>query len=103
MTIRPVDLNGMIQRSDDVGLIKKQEDAKPLHDQQNIQIQVDKREDELAHVVLEAENTTELFNDSDAKDESKNKYTQNAAVKKKTKKQDKVVKKSFSGGFDIKI
>ena len=46
MTIRPVVLGGMIQRTDDVGQIKHQQDAKPMMDQQNIQLQVDKREDE---------------------------------------------------------
>ena len=49
MTIRPIDLNGMIQRADDVSILKKQEDSKAMHDQQNIQMQVNKREDELAH------------------------------------------------------
>ena len=53
MTIRPVVLGGMIQRTDDVGQIKHQQDAKPMMDQQNIQMQVNKREDHLAHKVQE--------------------------------------------------
>ena len=32
MSIRPVDLNGMVQRSQDVGTLKQQEDAKPMVD-----------------------------------------------------------------------
>ena len=40
MTIKPVVLGGMIQRADDIGMIKHQQDAKPMMDQQNIQMQV---------------------------------------------------------------
>ena len=61
MGIRPVELNGMIQRMDDVGMIKKHEDAKPFLDQQNIQMQVNKREDNLAHTVLHPDNTSNLM------------------------------------------
>ena len=40
MTIRPIDLKGMIQRADDVSILKKQEDSNAMHDQQNIQMQL---------------------------------------------------------------
>ena len=102
MGIRPVELNGMIQRMDDVGMIKKHEDAKPFLDQQNIQMQVNKREDNLAHTVLHPDNTSNLKNDSDAKGESRGTYYKSAG-KKKQKKQEKVIKKEVTGRFDIKI
>ena len=47
MTIRPVVLNGMIQRTQDIGNIKQQEDNKPVVQQQNISIQHEKKEDQL--------------------------------------------------------
>ena len=103
MAIGPIELNGMIQRMDDVGVIKKQEDIKPMLDQQNIQVQVDKREDELAHVVLDTQKTANLENDSDAKEEVKGVYIRKLTKKRKEKKQDKVIKKNISGNFDIKI
>ena len=56
MTIRPVDLNGMIQRTQDIGNIKHQEDAKPLVDQQNIQSTVVKEENKLAKQVNHSDN-----------------------------------------------
>ena len=55
MTIRPVVLNGMIQRTQDLGNIKQQEDNKPVVQQQNISIQHEKREDQLAHQVQQTE------------------------------------------------
>lgn len=38
MTIRPVDF-ATIQRTDDVGMMKHQQDAKPVVEQQNIQVE----------------------------------------------------------------
>ena len=102
MTVRPVDLNGMIQRMDDVGVIKKHEDSKPLLDQQNIQVQVNKREDNLSHTIVNADGTSNLKNDSDARNGSRGSYSGNFSKKKK-KKQDKVIKKEETGRFDIKI
>lgn len=65
MTIRPVDFNGMIQRTDDVAQLKHQEDAKPIQHQQNIQVQVDKREDTLAHHVSDANETAKTNSESE--------------------------------------
>ena len=103
MGIRPVELNGMIQRMDDVGMIKKHEDAKPFLDQQNIQMQVNKREDNLAHTVLHPDNTSNLKNDSDAKDEGKNKYLNQRKDNKKHVGTDRVIPKRSQGSFDISI
>ena len=44
MSIRPVDMNGVIQRTQDVGTLKQQQDMKPMVDQQNIQIEVQREE-----------------------------------------------------------
>lgn len=104
MSIRPVDLGGMIQRTDDVGLIKHREDEKPMTDQQNIQVRVDKREDNLAHQVQQTNNTEEAKNQADAKDEGRNQYKKRDHGKKTQKKKDaSVTKKDSSGGFDIRI
>ena len=105
MTIRPVDFNGMIQRTDDIGYLKHNEDTKPVMDQQNIQVQVDKREDELFHSVQEPSSSDQTKNDQDAKEGSKNSYFFNGSSKKRRKSESdgKVTKKNQSGGFDIKI
>lgn len=44
MSIRPVDMNGVIQRTQDVGTLKQQQDMKPMVDQQNIQMEVQREE-----------------------------------------------------------
>ncbi len=105
MTIRPVDLNGMIQRTDDIGYLKHNEDTKPVMDQQNIQVQVDKREDELFHAVQDSSASDRTKNDQDAKEGSKNSYFFNGTKRKKKKagSDGTVTKKNASGGFDIKI
>ena len=38
MSIRPVDLSGMIQRTQDIGNIKHAEDSRPVADQYNIEV-----------------------------------------------------------------
>ena len=104
MLIRPIDLNGMLQRTDDVGVIKRQEDAKPLVDQQNIQSQVVQKQELLLHQVQTANSSNKTKNDADAKNEGKGSYYF-SEKKKKEKKQSigKVVNKKDIGGFDIKI
>ena len=104
MTIRPVDFNGMIQRTDDVAQLKHQEDAKPIQHQQNIQVQVDKREDTLAHHVSDANETVKTNTESEG---SGNQYFGDGGrfrkKKKKPTEKDQVIKKNSVGTFDIKI
>lgn len=103
MTIRPVDLNGMIQRTDDIGYLKHNADTKPIMDQQNIQVQVDKREDELFHEVQDPNSSNQTKNNQDAKEEGNNQYFLKGHKKKKKEKDGVVVKKSATGGFDVKV
>ena len=44
MSIRPVDLSGMIQRTQDIGNIKHAEDSRPVADQYNIEVRQEKQE-----------------------------------------------------------
>ena len=106
MAIAPIN-NAVIQRTDDVGQIRRHEDAKPMLDQQNIQTQVDRREDVLRHQVIGADESERAKNDADARDEGKGKYqSRRGSVRKKGKDADKpgcMVKKKSTGGFDIKV
>ena len=106
MTIRPVDLNGMIQRTDDVGYIKHNEDLKPDVDQQNIQLQVSKKEEELTHHVTEADKGSKTTTEHDAKNEGKNTYFGDGGIGRKKKKNESTVtvtRKNEGGSFDITI
>lgn len=105
MSIRPVDFNGMLQRTDDVGVIKHHEDAKPVVDQQNIQVQISQNQDSLMHQVQNASESSKMQNDADAKEEGRGTYFASDKKKKIVKKQPdgKVINKKDIGGFDIKI
>lgn len=103
MAIRPVDFGGMIQRTDDIAALKKHEDTKPLVDQQNIQMQVNKRDKEMQHKVIKSDESNEANNNQDAKDEGKGQYFITKKYVKKNKKSDKVLKENNSSTFDMMI
>lgn len=102
MSIRPIDFNGMLQRTEDVAILKKNEDMKPILDQQNIQMQVQKNEQNNSSVVIEINKEEQLSNQADAKEEGRGPKYQ-ASNKKKKKENDVVKKKEPSGHFDITI
>lgn len=105
MSIRPVEFNGMLQRTDDVGTMKQQQEHKPLVDQQNIQVQLAKQEANASQQVVTANQSEKLNNQTDARKEGKGQYQ--ASDKKKKKREmpseGKVVKKNAFHSFDIKI
>lgn len=105
MSIRPIDFNGMIQRTEDVGTLKHHEDSKPQVDQQNIQVQVERNEDAARHQVSAKDDSSGTENQADARDEGKGMYYFSNGKKKQEEKKapDRVVKKSMGGSFDIKI
>jgi hypothetical protein len=105
MSIRPVDFNGMLQRADDVGVIKHQQDSKPLVDQQNIQSEFAKTQEAMLRQVAGTKAQERMENHADAKDEGNGLYYSSDKRKKKEKKEepDKVKEKTKSGGFDVKI
>ena len=104
MTIRPVDLNGVVQRSQDISAIKQNEDAKPVVDQQNIQAQFAHKGEHKLKQVVHADDSDEPEYRYDAKEKGNSGYEQNQKKKKKQQKPDGQVKvKGMSGGFDIRI
>lgn len=105
MTIRPIDFNGMIQRSQDVGSIKQHEDTRPVVEQQNIQSNFVKDETKLAKQVNHADNADQEEYRYDAKEKGNSSYQESSGKQKKKKEQetDRVIVKNKSAGFDIKI
>lgn len=107
MAINPINY-AMVQRANDVGIVKHNEDARATINQQNIQVQVEKREDVLRHQVINKAKNEQAKNDADARDEGKNKYSRRAGKKNGKKDEasgdgDRVVRKQGAGGFDISI
>ncbi len=104
MSVRPVDFNGMIQRIQDVSTLKQNEDNKPVMQQQNIQTQFSKETIHHMQQVNHADDAEEHEKRYDAKEKGSNEYVKQQQKKKKEKKKEgKVVLKSVSSGFDIKI
>lgn len=103
MTIRPVDF-ATIQRTDDVGMLKHQQDNKPVMDQQAIQVEITKQEQTSPSQVREANDTSNDGEGFDAREKGKNKYSRQKGKKQKKQEDGKVIVKSAEkGGFDIKI
>ena len=55
MSIRPVDFNGMIQRTQDVSTLKQNEDNRPVVEQQTIFSQEMKKVEQNLHQVVHAQ------------------------------------------------
>lgn len=108
MSIRPVDFNGMIQRTQDVGNLKQNEDSKPIVQQQNIEIKQEKQEDSRAHKVQDTEEKENFSFRYDAKEKGSNQYSRDEKKKKKIQKgmeeEDGIVRpKERKCRFDMKI
>lgn len=107
MSITPLGLNAAFGRTNDMGIIKQNEDNKPVVEQQSIQTQQVKQEHELTHRIAKSE---EKNNDNfryDAKEKGNGSYQEQKQKKKKepdrTESAGKVILKGHPGGFDIKI
>ena len=105
MSIRPVDIGGMMQRSEDIGILKHQQDSRPAVEQQNAQSQMTKRTEELRHQVMSPENSNKPDTHADAREKGKNEYffRKGNGNKKKEEADGRVVKKHSDGGFDVKV
>ena len=96
MSIRPVDFNGMIQRTQDVSTLKQNEDNRPVVEQQTIFSQEMKKVEQNLHQVVHAREKENAGYRYDAKEEQKKKD-------KKQQKADNVYLKGQTSGFDIKV
>ena len=92
MSIRPVDFNGMIQRTQDVSTLKQNEDNRPVVEQQTIFSQEMKKVEQNLHRY-------------DAKEKGNGHYEKEERKKKDKKQQkaDNVYLKGQTSGFDIKV
>lgn len=101
--IRPVDLNGMVQRTNDISTMKQNEDAKPMVDQGNIQQTVHKHTEHITHEVANKDNADREQNHFDAKEKGRNEYVRIGKKQKKHRAEDKMTVREEVKGFDIKI
>lgn len=105
MSIRPVDFNGMIQRTQDVSTLKQNEDNRPVVEQQMIFSEELKKTEEKLHQVTHSQEKENAGYRYDAKEKGNGHYEREEQKKKGRKKQktDNVFLKGQTSGFDIKI
>lgn len=107
MAINPLLVSGMIQRTDDIGIIKHQQDVKPAVEQQNAMTQVVKRTEEKSRQVIKKDDMNKADTHADAREKGKGTYFfRKKGVpneKDESSSGDRVIKKNESTRFDIKI
>ena len=105
MAISPILNSGMIQRTDDVGHLKLQQEQRPLVEQQSAQTQMARKADKFSHQVVTPADSNKTDTHADAREEGKNRYFfQKKTDKKQEEKTDgRVVKKYSSSSFDMKV
>lgn len=102
--IRPVDISGTVQRSQDITSIKQNEDNKPALDQQNIQYSFNKNIERSQQQIIKKEDAMFHQEKYDAKEKGRGQeYERQTHKRKKEKKEDKVIKLSQNNHFDMKI
>lgn len=107
MAIRPVEVQGVVQRSQDIGQIKQNQDQKPLVDQNNIQTHMHRETERNFRQVTKFENAEKKENRYDAKEKGNGSYfgqKKKKNDKKEPADEDSVLMKEIQRGtFDVKI
>ena len=105
MSIRPIEFNGMVQRTQDVSTLKQNEDNKPIFEQQVLSGKLQKDTKRSLQQVKHGEDAENYQKKYDAREKGSNEYEGNQSRKKKKeeKKEGQVLKKSIYNGFDMKI
>lgn len=102
--IRPIDMSGVVQRSQDVSQMKHQEDNKSLVDHQNFSQHFNKEVKHQLNSVTDSQKGEKKKEDYDAKNKGNGREYEEQKKGKQNKKKnsDKVATKSQSS-FDIRI
>lgn len=103
--INPIEVNGIISRTQDVSMLRHNEETKGMVDQSNFQSKFDQEVEQNIRTVRHSDDTDQADTRHDAKEKGKNEYYGDGGKRKQQKEraQDgKMVVKS-QGGFDIKI
>jgi len=105
MPIRPIELNGVISRVQDIGAMKQNEENKPMVDQSRFQTHFNKETDLHQKKVRDADDSDNYQKKYDAKEKGNGTYYNEQDKKRKSKNQDEKNGKSqeVKHGFDISI
>ena len=106
MSLSPINFNGMIQSTAEIGNIKSHEDSRPEVNHANIQVVVDQQEEHESHSVSQLEEKSEQYDLGDGQSNSYRGGNRKKKQKKEEKKEpDGVVRKKdgHSMSFDISV
>jgi len=107
VSIRPVEFNGMIQNTQEVGNAKTQEDQKPVVQQENTTITLQHEAEQSTHQVQNKDNPSESEHDLMDREGDGRGYEGNQKRREKKKSEPKgdgkVTVKNGHGSFDFKI
>ena len=99
--VSPVEMNGMVSRTQDISIIKHHDDIKPQVDQGNSQLQVEKNVEHQASSVQEGQKTDTSGDNAGGGLGSY--FGDGGRNRKKKEPVDKVVVKRRGGGFDFSL
>ncbi len=100
--IRPVEMQGVVQRSQDISEIRQNETTRGHVEQAHIQVQAQKAEQARSEQVIKKEESQFGHRKFDAKEKGSNEYTDNRKKNGSRKKDDGKVAVRKSSGFDVK-
>lgn len=103
MALGPVEMNGILQRTQDFTTIKQNEDNRGLIAQTNIHNEAEQEIDHAMHQVHDAADSRDSEGEFDARREGRNKYMKSSTKRKKEEKTEGKVVVKGSGGFDISV
>lgn len=109
MAIRPVEVQGVVQRSQDIGQIKQNQDQKPFVEQNHIQLHIQKETERNSQQVTKFQDADKKENRYDAKEKGNGHYFGQRRGKRSEQVQDDddgdsvTVKSIDHGSFDVKI
>lgn len=101
--IGPLEFNGVVQRAQDISILKQNEDIKPQYEHMNVQNQQQQKSIIKHENVNKKDNADAKENKFDAKEEGNGTYYRRQYNKKKKEDEDGTVVRKQSGSFDITV
>lgn len=100
--MRPVELTGIVNRTQDYAQLKHNQDQKPFTEQMNINQQINKQIERNSEVIVKQRNSEWKDEKFDAKEKGKNSYF-SMRKKKEKKEEDGKAEPRKNISFDVKI
>ena len=102
--ISPIEMNGVLSRTQDIASLRHNEDNKAALDNVNVVRQMDAKGDETVHTVKSTSESDGTDTRHDAKEKGRNEFVDIRKKNKKGRESDEGVRiKTPSSGFDLKI